>query len=54
MGDAAGVGFIDASWLLPRQVPRAVMTAVVGGVWLREIKDVDITLGSGVEAARRA
>ena len=32
----------------------AVMTVVIGGAFLRETKDVDIVLGSGVEAARRA
>jgi MFS family permease len=32
----------------------AVMTAVVGGISLRDTKDVDIRLGSGVEAAQRA
>jgi MFS family permease len=32
----------------------AVMTAVVGGLLLRETKDVDIALDSGVEAAQRA
>ena len=32
----------------------AVMTVVVGGLLLRETKDVDIVLGSGVEAAQRA
>ena len=32
----------------------AAMTAVVGGLLLRETKDVDIKLGSGVEAALRA
>ena len=32
----------------------AVMTAVVGAVSLRDTKDVDIRLGSGVEAAQRA
>jgi len=32
----------------------AVMTAVVGGLLLRDTKDVDIQVGSGVEAAQRA
>jgi MFS family permease len=32
----------------------AAMTAVVGGLLLRDTKDVDIKLGSGVEAAQRA
>jgi hypothetical protein len=32
----------------------AVMTAVVGSIWLHDTKDVDIRLGSGVEAAQRA
>jgi hypothetical protein len=32
----------------------AVITAVVGGLFLRDTKDVDIQLGSGVEAARHA
>ena len=32
----------------------AVMTAVIGSIWLRDTKDVDIRLGSGVEAAQRA
>src|SRR5271163_4008041 len=32
----------------------AVMTAMVGGVLLRDTKDVDIKIGSGVEAAQRA
>jgi MFS family permease len=32
----------------------AVMTVVIGGLLLRETKDVDIALGSGVEAAHRA
>ena len=32
----------------------ALMTVVIGGAFLRETKDVDIVLGSGVEAARRA
>jgi MFS family permease len=32
----------------------AVMTTVVGGLFLKETKDVDIMLGSGVEAAHRA
>ena len=32
----------------------AVMTAVVGAIWLHDTKDVDIRLGSGVEAAQRA
>jgi MFS family permease len=32
----------------------AVMTAVVGGLLLRDTKDVDIRVGSGVEAAQRA
>jgi hypothetical protein len=32
----------------------AVMTAVVGGLLLRDTKDVDIKVGSGVEALRRA
>jgi MFS family permease len=31
----------------------AVMTAVVGGLLLRDTKDVDIRVGSGVEAAQR-
>jgi MFS family permease len=32
----------------------AVMTAVVGGLLLRDTKDVDIQVGSGVEVAQRA
>jgi hypothetical protein len=32
----------------------AVMTAVVGSIWLRDTKDVDIRLGPGVEAAQHA
>jgi MFS family permease len=32
----------------------AVMTAVVGGLLLRDTKDVDIKIGSGVEAAQHA
>jgi hypothetical protein len=32
----------------------AVMTAVVGAIWLHDTKDIDIALGSGVEAAQRA
>jgi hypothetical protein len=32
----------------------AVMTAIVGGLLLRDTKDVDIGVGSGVEAAQRA
>jgi MFS family permease len=32
----------------------AVMTAIVGGFLLRDTKDVDIGVGSGVEAAQRA
>jgi MFS family permease len=32
----------------------AVMTAVVGSIWLHDTKDVDIRLESGVEAAQRA
>jgi MFS family permease len=32
----------------------AVMTAVVGGLLLRDTKEVDIRVGSGVEAAQRA
>jgi MFS family permease len=32
----------------------AVMTAVVGAIWLHDTKDVDIAIGSGVEAAQRA
>jgi hypothetical protein len=32
----------------------AVITAVVGGLLLRETKDVDIQIGSGVEVAQRA
>jgi MFS family permease len=32
----------------------AVITVVVGGLLLRDTKDVDIEVGSGVEAARRA
>jgi MFS family permease len=32
----------------------AVMTTVVGGLFLRETKDVDIMLGSGVDAIHRA
>ncbi len=31
----------------------AVITVVVGGLLLRETKDVDIVLGSGIEAAQR-
>jgi hypothetical protein len=30
-----------------------VITVVVGGLLLRETKDVDIVLGSGIEAAQR-
>jgi MFS family permease len=32
----------------------AVMTAVVGAIWLHDTKDVDIEVGSGVEAMQRA
>jgi hypothetical protein len=32
----------------------AVMTAVVGGLFLRDTKDIDIRLGSAVEAAQGA
>jgi MFS family permease len=32
----------------------AVVTTVIGGLLLRDTKDVDITVGSGVEAAHRA
>jgi hypothetical protein len=32
----------------------AAMTTVIGGLLLRDTKDVDITLGSGVEAGERA
>ena len=32
----------------------AVMTVVIGAVFLRDTKDVDITSGSGVEAQSRA
>jgi hypothetical protein len=32
----------------------AVMTAVVGGLLLRDTKDVDIKIGSGVETAQHA
>ncbi len=32
----------------------AVMTTVIGGLLLRDTKDVDIKVGSGVEAAHRA
>jgi hypothetical protein len=32
----------------------AVMTAVVGGLLLRDTKDVDIHVGSGVEVAQGA
>jgi MFS family permease len=32
----------------------AVMTTIVGGLFLRDTKDVDIMIGSGVEAAQRA
>ena len=31
----------------------AVITVVVGGLFLRDTKDVDIQVGSGVEAAQR-
>jgi hypothetical protein len=32
----------------------AIMTTVVGGLLLRDTKDVDINVASGVEAAQRA
>jgi hypothetical protein len=32
----------------------AAMTTVIGGLLLRDTKDVDIKVGSGVEAAQRA
>jgi hypothetical protein len=32
----------------------AVMTVIIGGVFLRDTKDVDIVAGSGVEAQARA
>jgi hypothetical protein len=32
----------------------AVMTAVIGGLLLRDTKDIDIKVGSGVEAAHPA
>ena len=32
----------------------AVMTAIIGGLLLHDTKDVDIKVGSGVEAAQRA
>ncbi len=49
---AAGTGNIYGGLWYPVIV--AVMTVVVGGILLRETKDVDIVLGSGVEAAQRA
>jgi len=30
------------------------MSVVVGGLFLRDTKDIDITVGSGVQAAQRA
>jgi MFS family permease len=49
---AAGTGNIYGGLWYPVIV--SVMTVVVGGLLLRETKDVDIALGSGVEAAQRA
>ena len=49
---AAATGNIYGGLWYPVLV--AVMTVVVGGLLLRETKDVDIELGSGVEAAHRA
>ncbi len=49
---AAATGNIYGGLWYPVLV--AVMTVVVGGLLLRETKDVDIALGSGVEAAQHA
>jgi MFS family permease len=49
---AAATGNIYGGLWYPVTV--AVMTVVVGGLLLRETKDVDIALGSGVEASQRA
>jgi hypothetical protein len=32
----------------------AVITAVIGSIWLHDTKDVDIGIGSGVETAQSA
>jgi MFS family permease len=49
---AAATGNIYAGLWYPIAV--AVMTTVVGSLFLKETKDVDILLGSGVESAHRA
>jgi hypothetical protein len=48
---AATGNIYDGLWY---PIAVAVMTAVVGGLFLRETKDVDITVESGAEAAQHA
>ena len=48
----AATGNIYAGLWYPIGV--AAMTAIVGGLFLRDTKDIDIRTGSGVEATSRA
>jgi hypothetical protein len=47
---AATGNIYDGLWY---PIAVAVMTLVVGGLFLRETKDIDITTGSGVEISHR-